>query len=170
MIKLVFEILNKFRKDKKMIKSVTYILIIVLVACTKSSSNQTLSTSSSTTINKSVQNDKTYETCEELISSLVRSSNTVALTNFENVQIRIDTITTEKITVELYVSNDISDDPSIKRIAENPVGWIEFFPSTKKLLDITNDPDDPVLLTYNSRILENADLFALCGFKKLKRK
>ncbi len=148
-----------------MIKSLTYILIILSVACNTSNSNPTLSPSSSTYLHQVVQNDKTYETCEDLIAGLVKSSNAVALTDFENVQIRIDKLTTEKITVELYVSNDISDDPSIKRIAENPVAWIEFFPATKKLLDITNDPDDPVLLTYNSRILENADLFALCGFK-----
>lgn len=153
-----------------MIKSLTYILIILSVACTNSSSYPTLSPSSSTYLHKVVQNDKTYETCEDLIAGLVNSSNAVSLTDFENVQIRIDNLTTEKITVELYVSNDISDDPSIKRIAEKAVGWIEFFPATKKLQDITNDPDDPVLLTYNSRILENADLFALCGFKKLERK
>ena len=153
-----------------MIKSLTYILIILSVACTKSCSNPKLSPSSSTSLHKVVQNDKTYETCEDLIAGLVNSSNAVAFTNFENVQIRIDKLATEKITVELYVSNDISDDPSIRTIAENPVGWIEFYPATKKLLDITNDADDPVLLTYNSRILENADLFALCVFKKLKRK
>ncbi len=151
-----------------MIKLLTYILIILSVACTKSSFNPTLSPNSSTYLHKVVQNDKTYETCEDLIAGLVNSSNAVAFTNFENVQIRIDNITTEKITVELYVSNDISDDPSIRTIAENSVGWIEFYPATKKLLDITNDADDPVLLTYNSRILENADLFALCGFKKIR--
>lgn len=148
-----------------MIKILSYILIFIAVACNKSNSNQTLLTNSSTTLNEAGQNDKRYKTCEELITSLVRSSNVAALKNFKNVQIRIDNITTEKIIVELFVSIDISEDPSIKRIAENPVGWIEFFPGTKKLHDITTDPDNPVLLEYNSTVLENADLFLLCGFK-----
>ena len=148
-----------------MMKLLSYTLIFLSVACNTSNSNYTPLLNNSTTANKSVQNDKTYKTCQEFVTSLVKSSNAVALTNFENVQIRIAHITTEKISVELFVSDNISEDPSIKRIAEHSVGWIEFFPATKKIYDITNDPDDPVLLKYNSAILENADLFSLCGFK-----
>ena len=147
-----------------MIKLSSYILIFLAVACNKINPNQDLLPNSSITLNKSVQNDKVYKTCEEFITSLVRSSNAVALKSFENVQIRIDNITREKISVELFVSNNISEDPSIKKIAQNSVGWIEFFPTTKKLHDITNDPDNPVLLKYNSTILENADFNTLCDF------
>lgn len=103
-----------------MIKLLSYILIFLAVACNKSNSNQTLLISNSTTLNESVQNDIIYKTCEEPVTSLVRSSNAVVLQNFKNAQIRIDTIAREKIIVELFVSNNISEDPSVKRIAVLP--------------------------------------------------
>ncbi len=148
-----------------MIKLLSYIFIFLCFACKKSNPESNILISSSTNLKKSVKNEKIYETCEELIISLVRSSNAVALTSFKKVQIRIDNITSEKIIIELFVADNISDDSSIKKISENPVAWIEFFPATKKLDDITNDPDNPILLKYDSEILKNADLFALCGFK-----
>jgi len=128
-----------------MTKLLTFIIVMFFFAC-KEKPNQTVQ-------EKGIQNNKIYKSCEEAIIDIVKSSNALALKNFKNTQVRINTLTSEKISIELYVSNDISESSAEKKVAENSVGWLEFIPLTKKLQDITNDPENPELLKYDIRIL-----------------
>jgi len=105
---------------------------------------------------------KAYPTCEAFITELVQSSNVAALRHFKGVQARAVDISREKIPIELYVINNVSEDPVKERMAERTVGWLEFFPATGKLQDITNDPEQPELLKYNIGILQKADALKLC--------
>jgi len=110
-----------------------------------------------------VQKEKTFKSCEELIAALVKSSNVSALKTFKDVKIRIEEVTSEKITVELYVTNDISEDSSVKMMADHAVGWLEFFPASKKLQDITFDPEEPEILKYDHSLIGKTEITKLCG-------
>ncbi|RYE00212.1 MAG: hypothetical protein EOP54_00950 [Sphingobacteriales bacterium] len=105
---------------------------------------------------------KVYKTCAAFITDLVKSSNAAALHHFKAVLARAADISPEKISIELYVINNVSEDPSTERMAERTVGWLEFFPATGKLQDITNDPEKPELLQYNTGMLQKDDADKLC--------
>lgn len=138
----------------------TFIIFIFFFAC-EEKPNHTLLVQAIQ--EKEVQDNKIYTSCEEAITDIVKSSNAIAIKNFKNIQVRINNLTIEKISIELYVSNDISENPAEKKVSESSVGWLEFFPLTKKLQDITNDPENPELLKYDSTILEKNDISKLCG-------
>lgn len=149
-----------------MTKLLTFIIVMFFFAC-KEKPNQTLLVNNQTVQEKGIQNNKIYKSCEEAIIDIVKSSNALALKNFKNTQIRINNLTSEKVSIELYVSNDILESSAEKKVAENSVGWLEFFPLTKKLQDITNDPENPELLKYDIRILEKNDISKLCGLVEI---
>lgn len=103
--------------------------------------------------------------CEQLVSAIVKSSNAVAFTHFNDtlVQARLDYLTTDKATIKLYVLSDISEDPAQKKLTENAVGWLELHRQTNRLIDITNDPGKPLVLQYDTTLLQKQDFFKLCG-------
>lgn len=105
---------------------------------------------------------KDYPTCEAMIIELVKSSNAVALIDFKDVQVRTVDASPGEVNIELYTINEVSEDPSVQRLAERTVGWLEFFPATGKLQDITNDPDEPQPLQYDARILQKSGAAKLC--------
>lgn len=138
-------------------------IVIFFFAC-KEKPNQKLLVNNQTFQEKGTQTNKMiYNSCEEAIIAIVKSSNAIALKNFKNTQVRINNLTSGKISIELYVSNDISENPAEKKVSENSVGWLEFFPSTGKLQDITSDPENPEILKYDTRILKN-DISKLCDY------
>lgn len=104
-----------------------------------------------------------YTSCAAFVTDLVQSSNAAALSSFKAVQVRIDEMSPEKITIELYTINDVSEDPAVERMADRTIGWLEFFPAKGKLQDITNDPEEPELLQYNTALLQKADVTKLCS-------
>lgn len=105
---------------------------------------------------------KKYSSCEEFITALVKSSNASALKTFNDPRIRIEEITSEKIVIEIYVSNDISEDPAVQQITDHAVGWLEYFPASEKLQDITADPEEPEILKYDHSVLDQKEIMALC--------
>ncbi|REC48586.1 hypothetical protein [Chryseobacterium pennipullorum] len=147
------------------------ILIIIgmslFVSCTKKA-NDTLLTqavSETETQQKSQkQPERKYISCGELITDLVKSSNASAVKKFKDLQIRIHHTEAGKLTIEMYVSNDISSDASVRKITDRTVGWLEFFPAEKKLQDITNDPEHPKLVRYDVSLLKQKNFHTLCGF------
>lgn len=102
--------------------------------------------------------------CAELVTILVRSSNAVVFDAFNksDVQARVTSRTSDKLTIELY-KLDISDRSGSARQMENTIGWLEFFSPDNKLFDITHDPDNPKELKYDKSILEGHNLFELCN-------
>lgn len=148
------------------------ILIIIIVlpsfSCKKNVDlEQNLSKVDSPTLNQN--NTKVYDNCEEVISDIIKSSNANAIKNFKNLKVRIESQNSEKIIIKLYVTNDISESPNIKNMSDQTVGWLEFFPSSKKLQDITNDPENPMILEYNKSILENVDINNLCKINTIDK-
>lgn len=105
---------------------------------------------------------KSYTTCEALITDLLKSSNAPGIKRFREAQVRIVDKNTEKISVELYVSYKITEGPFKNRQTEFTIGWFDFYPATGILQDITNDPERPQKLQYNTTILQTADWDSLC--------
>lgn len=103
---------------------------------------------------------------EELMTNLVRSCNASVLKKFKGVQIRINDIATNKIVIELYVTNNNSEDISGQETVDHSVGWLEYYPYENKLLDITNDPEEPEILKYNKKVVEHINFDSIFGYKK----
>jgi len=134
------------------------LILIFSLSCEKKFNSQTkLSEISS-------QTTKEYKTCEEALFDLVKSSNAGSVKRFEDLQVRIESKSNNKLVIELYVTNDISEDPNVKRMTDQSIGWLEFIPSDDKLLDITYDPENPITLTYDKSILKNTNFNKLCSF------
>lgn len=136
---------------------------LVLFSCQGQSTNKAQQ-KTDTVDAKNIVPKKNTVSCEQVATQLVKSSNAVALSQFGDtlVQAAVAYLDPEKLTIKLYVINDISETPSEKRLVERAVGWLEFYQKTGQLLDITNDPDNPLTLRYDKRIVQEHDLSSLC--------
>lgn len=139
------------------------VTVIVLFSCQGPSNNGQAADSADSVI--TVASDDKAISCDQLIEGFVRSSNAVAFNHFNDtlVKAKIDDITPEKAIIKLYVISDISETSSEKRLVENAVGWLEFHRLNHRLIDITNDPDNPLILTYDTTLIQQYDLFSLCS-------
>lgn len=148
-----------------MLRIVIFFMFVTLFSCRGTSDKASPSADSSGVQKTTVVSQYTALSCEELLSAIVKSSNAVAFTHFNDtlVKARLEYLTTDKARIKLYVINDISDDPANKKLTENAVGWLELQRQNGKLTDITNDPDKPLVLQYDTTLLQQQDLFTLCG-------
>lgn len=142
-----------------------FFTVLVLLSCQRPAGHKSQSTSTSDTTNTTTTRDDQEMSCDQLLSAIVKSSNAVALKNFSDtlVRVRLEYLTAEKATIKLYVLSDISDDPANKKLTENAIGWLEFHRQNKRLTDITNDPDKPLVLKYDTTLLQKHDLYKLCN-------
>ncbi|SDD44518.1 hypothetical protein SAMN04487894_10982 [Niabella drilacis] len=143
----------------------TIILLLLALSCTDNADSKSSVTNNDTVARKAVIKDEnTFKTCEEFITALVKSSNAAAFKHFNAalVYARIDNMAADKAIIKLYV-NDRSDRSGKERAAENPVGWLAFHWKTGQLMDITNDPGNPVHLRYDRSILPGTDLSKWCS-------
>ncbi len=125
-----------------------FILFFLMLNCKKN--NATILSIDNNVKQKTNQSKiKVYNSCEEIITDIVKSSNADAVRNYKNLFVKIESSTKEKITIKLYVINDVSEDPSVRKLTDQTVGWVEFFPPTYMLQDITNDIETPENLTYD---------------------
>lgn len=140
--------------------------VLVLFSCQGQSTNKAQQKTDTVDAKIIVPKNNTVS-CEPVITQLVKSSNAIAFSQFGNtlVQVAVAYLGPEKLTIKLYVINDISENPSEKRLVEHAVGWLEFHQKTGQLLDITNDPDNPLTLRYDKRIAQEHDLSSLCYSK-----
>lgn len=107
--------------------------------------------------------DEKYS-CEDLLKEIVFSSNLTALKKFRETAVGIENISEDKMTIEVY-TKEMSDRTGELHEVENTVAWLEFIPETKKLYDITADPESPVELNYDKTLFSRHPLTELCGVK-----
>jgi hypothetical protein len=147
-----------------MLRISSFFMVLVLLSCQRPSGNKSQPASTSDTTNATMTRDDQKMSCEQLLSAIVKSSNAGALKNFsDTLQVRLEFLTAEKARIKLYVISDILEDPAIRKRAQNAVGWLEFHRRTKQLTDITNDPDKPLVLKYDTTLLQKHDLYTLCA-------
>ena len=114
----------------------------------------------------SVENDSV--TCDEVVRKIVFSSNLKSIKNFDDIFIRLEEISDEKIIIKLYIENNLSDNPDEKQIVENAISWLELQPKTNKLYDVTFDPENPVEINFDTKIINKYSLDKICGTKTSK--
>lgn len=141
------------------------IAIIALFSCGETANKtpratDTTDTSTDTTI---AQASKAM-TCKTLLEAMIKTSNAGAFKHFSNtlVHIRLNNITSEKAIIELYVK-DVSDASGKAQQVENTVGWLELHKKNNRLLDITNDPENPIVLRYDTTLFQQNDFYKLCS-------
>ena len=122
-------------------KKIVFFLITCLLyfSCSTASQKQQIKTSTS---NRKIERVDSFKSCDDKLRELIVSS-----ANFENpfknqLKAKITEKNDEIFTIELYV-----EDSGVNSI--NTVGWIKLNTHEQSLIDITNDPDDGILLQYN---------------------
>jgi hypothetical protein len=103
-------------------------------------------------------NKKDLVDCEGFFKKITLSSNLAALKNYQDIFIRIENVSDSKIVLEVYVKNSQGD-----RITENTIAWLHFLPDDEKLVDITADPEDPIVLSSDENILKKYNYRKICG-------
>jgi len=101
--------------------------------------------------------------CEESLKVIIQSSNLSVLKTVDDARFRIERIDSRGILINVYTTNDLSEDPEKKQLVENAVAWVSYVPETKKLFDLTADPETPVELNYDTNLSESYRLEQLCG-------
>jgi len=150
-----------------MSRIIAFFMVLQMLSCQNPVGHSSQSAGKTDTTEAIITSGDQEMSCDQLLSAIVKSSNAIALKNFSDtlVQVRLEFLTAEKARIKLYVISDISDDSSNKKLTENAVGWLEYNRHTKQLIDITNDPDMPLVLQYDTTISQKHDLYKLCDAK-----
>lgn len=151
-------------------KQIIWIILssgFLLVSCKKETNQSTVldqktQTDSTKLVDKN-QNQKIVSDCGQLVYEIVSSTNLIK--DYKNYFTRIESNDGQKIKIQVYVENDISEDPKNKQIVESTIAWLELFPNEKKLNNISSDPDNPKSVEFNTSLLDDI-FFAVCEVKK----
>ena len=144
--------------------------LFFIVACKEannegisSASNKSRVTESQITISK---NDIQKLSCEDVINTIVKSSN-LDTRNQSTFFTQIDRIENNKITIHVYFENNLSDNPKEKQIVESTIAWLELDPNELTLFNTTADPENPIELSFDKKILERNNVFDACGITRI---
>lgn len=149
-------------------KKIIFLLIILFFGCQKAAS---ITDNSVTQTNSEVDQFITLttenNTCEALFRDVILSSDLETIKKFKDIFIRIENVSENKITLELYTKNNLSQSLDIVQNVENAIAWLEFLPESLKLNDITSDPDEPVAINYDKDLVAQFDFQNTCGVKEI---
>lgn len=144
--------------------------VLFMFGCQKASGKleQDITTKTETVPQEKVTAQNPEINCEEFFRQVVKTSNITAVKNYKDVFVRIESSSEDKIVLEVYVKNNISENSQDQKISENSVAWLHFIPASEKLYDITADPEDPIEVTFNKSLLETNDWRKSCGITPKK--
>jgi hypothetical protein len=152
---------------KNMKKIIFLVSLVFIISCKKSNSKELnpvvknkVAYSEKTIINDSTIQVKNL-TCEEIINKIVKTSN-LNTRNQNNYYTQIDRIEGDNITIHVYFENNLSDDPKNNQMVESTIAWLLFNPNDGKLYNTTSDPDNPIELNFDKRILDKNKVFEAC--------
>lgn len=72
----------------------------------------------------------------------------------------------DSLKIQVYTENNLSDNPNSKQIVESTIAWLIFIPTSKKLINVTSDPQNPINLKYKYSQLDI--LAKVCGITAKK--
>lgn len=158
-----------------MMRTIVALFSLLLLNCQKAADKPEIKDEVQKTESSQTEKGATHKSnpdCEEFFKKILLSSNLAALKNYKDIFIRIEDVSDDKIVLEVYVKNTDSDSPTGTRITENTVAWLHFLPANDKLLDITSDPEDPMVLSFDKNILKESEYRNICGLseKELQNK
>ncbi|MBF4516826.1 hypothetical protein IRZ71_10740 [Flavobacterium sp. ANB] len=138
-------------------------LSLILFSC------KDFKTQESNDLPKNVIAKNTKLTCEDIAYQIVKSSN-LELRGQKDFLTQIDRIEGDNITIHVYIENNISEDPKTKQIVESTIAWLSLNVNDNKLFNTTADPDNPIELNFDKKILSENDVFSLCQIVKKEKK
>lgn len=101
--------------------------------------------------NTSIVNDstvKTIDNCNIVLKKFILSSN-ISNAFLKNFEIEIESIESTKLKIRLFIETPTGEN------SNTTVGWLIFNAIDKKLLDITNDIEEPEILKFNNVFWNN---------------
>lgn len=130
-------------KNNKILTSIILFIVVSFNACKKENTKlqvKNLKDEKVISVNKTeeTQDDK----CSSLLKKLVTTSS-IQNPFLSTLNVEIDKKENEKLTLKLFDNSDAT---------KAPIGWIILDIMNKKLLDITNDPENPTELKYDSKV------------------
>lgn len=144
-------------------KTLYFILIITLFfQCKKAE----LPTTRNNIISKEIKKQES-DNCIEAIKEIVHSSNLNLALYKNNYSVDIESINSDTINIHVYTENNLSDNPKNKELVESTIAWLVFLPNNQQLLNITANPDSPVNVEFDKKILKTHDIFKLCQILKV---
>lgn len=149
----------------KAIKKVVLAVFLILIGC-KDSTIKELKNKSSNDIGIKKVNGLS---CEDVVYKIVKSSN-LALRGEKDFLTQIDRIEGDNIIIQVYLENNISDDPTKKQIVESTIAWLTLDLNANKLFNTTADPDNPIELNFDKKLVSQNDVFSLCQIVKKEKK
>lgn len=150
-----------------------YIIIILFIAffsCKKNNNEKDNLTSNSeikdsTKVIENTSKKEKIVDCDQLIYDLVVSTDVTK--GYKDFFTRIEKNDGNKIIIQVYFENNLSDDSKTPQLVESTIAWLEFIPSESKLYNITIDPDDPVELKFDKKLIDEK-LFKTCNVNPSK--
>lgn len=95
----------------------------------------------------------------DVLKKIVKSSEIVDSRLYkidkDNILIAVDHKDEKGIYIHLYRKNDVSDNPNQPQIVNATVAWLLLDSNTYQLFDITDDPENPKELKYNSELIRH---------------
>lgn len=145
--------------------TVTLMLLFFSFSCKKVANNIEEGITTNKNISKGSNGSEQvgFITCEEFLREIVLSSDLESIKTFNDVYIRPEVISESKIKIGLYVKNNLSENPGKSQIVENAISWLELIPLSKKLYDVTFDPENPKEIYFDGNLFDKYDLNKTCG-------
>lgn len=103
--------------------------------------------------------------CENFVYQIVKSSK-LDLRGQNDFLTKIDRIEGDNITIQVYIENNVSEDPKVKQIVESTIAWLVLNVNDIKLYNTSADPDNPLEVEFDKNILSQNDIFSLCQIEK----
>ena len=147
------------------------ISLLSLFACKESNNETENSLNNNFAIETKIKTSQTEiqnKSCEEIINKIVKSSN-LDIRNQKTFFTQIDRIEKNNLTIHVYFENNLSDDPNKKQIVESTIAWLELNPNESTLFNTTADPDNPIALNFDKKILLNSNIFDNCQISRIAK-
>jgi uncharacterized protein YcfL len=104
-------------------------------------------------------------TCGDIVYQIVKSSK-LDLRGQNDFLTKIDRIEGDNVTIQVYIENNVPEDPKVKQIVESTIAWLVLNVNDRKLYNTSADPDNPIEVEFDTNILSQNDIFSLCKIEK----
>ncbi|MBL0737183.1 hypothetical protein JI750_09825 [Flavobacterium sp. GN10] len=140
-------------------KKILIIISLILISC-KDSKLEKPNDSLKETSTKNLE-----ITCGDIVYQIVKSSK-LDLRGQNDFLTKIDRIEGDNVTIQVYIENNVSEDPKVKQIVESTIAWLVLNVNDQKLYNTSADPDNPIEVEFDKNILSKNDIFSLCQIEK----
>lgn len=140
-------------------KKILIIISLILISCKDSKLNKPNDSLKETSA------ENVEITCGDIVYQIVKSSK-LDLRGQNDFLTKIDRIEGDNVTIQVYIENNVPEDPKVKQIVESTIAWLVLNVNDRKLYNTSADPDNPIEVEFDTNILSQNDIFSLCKIEK----